>query len=78
MLKKNALALFNDRPAWKPQVFHVPAPPFTSCLTSPSLSLHIYKMGFIELLEVHWMLYVNNSAQCLVSTKKKLVGKTNE
>lgn len=52
----NALALFNDRPESIPQVFPFTAPLFTSYLTLLSLSLHTYKMGFIELLEVNWML----------------------
>lgn len=44
MLNGKALAIFNDRPKFKPQVLPLPPPPFTSYLNSLSFSLHTYKI----------------------------------
>lgn len=68
MLNGKALAIFNDRSKFKLQVLHLLPLPFPSYLVFLSLSLHIYKVDFIELLGVNLMLYVNHSAQHLVST----------
>lgn len=43
MLHGKALAIFNDRPKFKPQVLHLLPSPFTCCLNSLSFGLHTYK-----------------------------------